>query len=118
MNIKILMNMIRLLVLVMTAILFFIMGIGAQRVWGHENEIWKHCGVLKAAGQANCGGGYIIAKQVDGTFQPYLFALEADGTGRFHKATFTVDSYDCNEFFDKLGIQIQLTQRNHNSHDK
>lgn len=69
---------------------------------GHENTIWTHDKRFVSYGQKHCGAGYILSKQANGSYQPYLVATHEDGTYHFHSTFWTIEAYDCTHMFEML----------------
>jgi hypothetical protein len=88
-------------VLIITALLL-IVSMGRA----HENELWSHGTYVMndKDGALNCGAGYVIAKDYDGAYQPYLLATHADQNNQpfWHKTQFTIEARDCDLMWDML----------------
>jgi hypothetical protein len=76
---------------VIVAIIWVIAFVAAIAVWeaaAHENYLWADSNFY-SEGSKQCGSGFVLSKQVDGSYQPYMLASHDDGNVYFHSTHFT-----------------------------
>ena len=87
-------NVYLILLAIFLLILLFVWSNPAK---AHETEIWKDTDKYISYGQAPCGMGYVLSRQANGRWQPYLYT-----SGHWHITTWDMPTSSCDAFYDRM----------------